>query len=108
MLRVREENFLVIRASCCNTAGFVGIFYVMFYFQFTRGDNALDAVVRLLPLIIVMNATILANGHLMGRLGYYFPWYFVGSVLALVGNILLCESLSSHNEGCHYSPLGYL
>lgn len=93
MLRFREANFLFICASCCNTAGFIGIFYIPIYFQFTRGDSALDAAVRLLPLIIVMSATILANGHLMGNLGYYFPWYFVGSALALVGNVLLCESL---------------
>lgn len=95
MLRFREANLLFICASCCNTAGFIGIFYIPVYFQFTRGDSALDAAVRLLPLIIVMSATILANGHFMGKLGYYSPWYFVGSALALVGNVLLCESLWS-------------
>jgi len=90
MLKIREANFLFVCAACCNAAGFIPIFYIPLYFQFSRGDDALDAAVRLLPLIVVLSATILANGFLMGKLGYYFPWYFFGSILMLVGNVLFC------------------
>ncbi len=97
MLRSLEANLLFISAACSNAAGFIPIFYIPVYFQFTRDDSALEAAVRLLPLIVFLSATILANGFLMGKLGYYFPWYFFGSALALAGNVLLCESES------HYS-----
>jgi MFS family permease len=91
MLRIREANLLFVCAACCNTAGFIPIFYIPVYFQFSRNDTALEAAVRLLPLIMVLSATILANGYLMGKLGYYFPWYCLGSALALAGNVLLCQ-----------------
>lgn len=64
--------------------------YIPVYFQFSRGDSAIEAAVRLLPLIILLSASILASGFFMGKVGYYFPWYFIGSALALAGNVLLC------------------
>ncbi|KAK0644431.1 major facilitator superfamily transporter [Cercophora newfieldiana] len=89
MLHVREALLLFASSACANAAAFGAIFYVPVYFQFTRGDSALDAAVRLLPLIILLSTMILANGFFLGKLGYYFPWYCVGSALAIVGNVLL-------------------
>ncbi|KND89162.1 putative HC-toxin efflux carrier TOXA [Tolypocladium ophioglossoides CBS 100239] len=80
---------LYICASAVNTAGFIPIYYVPLYFQFTRGDGAIKAAVRLLPLIFVLSASILANGHLMSRFSYFQPWYIFGSILTLVGGALL-------------------
>lgn len=92
LLKSVEATLLFVAAAGCNAAGFIPIYYIPIYFQFTRGDTALEAAVRLLPLIILLSAAIMANGYLMGKLGYYQPWYLVGSALALVGNVLLCES----------------
>ena len=92
LLNNLEANLLFVAAAGCNAAGFIPIYYIPVYFQFTRGDTALDAAVRLLPLIILLSATIMANGYLMGKLGYYQPWYLIGGALALAGNVLLCES----------------
>ena len=78
-------------AAAVNTSGFIPIYYVPLYFQFARGDNAIEAAVRLLPLIFVLSAAILANGHLMGRFSYFQPWYIFGSVLTLIGAVLLCK-----------------
>ncbi|KAF2216896.1 hypothetical protein CERZMDRAFT_92969 [Cercospora zeae-maydis SCOH1-5] len=88
-LRSKEACLLFVCAACSNAAGFIPIFYIPVYFIFSRGDNALDAAVRLLPLITVMSASIIANGFLMSRWGYYMPWYVVGAACALVGNVLL-------------------
>jgi MFS family permease len=88
LVRNREANLLFICAACANTAGFLPIYYLPVYFQFSRGDNALEAAVRLLPLITILSATIIANGYLMSNLGYYQPWYIGGAALALVGNVL--------------------
>lgn len=67
-------------------------FYLPVYFQFSRGDSALEAAVRMLPFITLLCATILLSGYLMGRLGYFQPWYVAGAALALVGHVLLCTS----------------
>jgi MFS family permease len=88
LVRNREANLLFICAACANTAGFLPIYYLPVYFQFSRGDSALKAAVRLLPLITILSATIIANGYLMSKLGYYQPWYIGGAALALAGNVL--------------------
>lgn len=91
LLKIKEANLLFVAAAGCNAAGFLPVYYIPVYFQFTRGDTALDAAVRLLPLIILLSATIIANGYLMSKLGYYQPWYLIGGALALAGNAALCK-----------------
>lgn len=91
LLRNLEANLLFVCAATCNAAGFIPVYYLPIYFQFSRGDDALNAAVRMLPLIVLLSASIIANGYLMGKWGYYQPWYVVGAALALVGNVLLCE-----------------
>ena len=44
---------------------------------------------RILPFVCVMVVVSLINGAIMPKLGYYAPWYLVGSVFALVGSALL-------------------
>ena len=97
--RNKEALLLFILAASCNAATFISIYYIPIYFQFTRNDTALDSAVRLLPLIFVLSATILANGFLMSKLGYYQPWYVVGSALALVAGVLLCKPDHILNSG---------
>lgn len=89
MLQIKEANLLFIATACCNAAGFIPIYYIPIYFQFSRGDDALEAAVRLLPLIIILSVTIIGQGYLMSKLGYYYPWYVVGSVVLLAGDVLL-------------------
>ncbi|KAI9776506.1 MAG: hypothetical protein M1839_009540 [Geoglossum umbratile] len=88
-LKNKEATLLFILAAACNACCFIPIYYIPVYFQFTRGDGALDSAVRLLPLIFVLSATILTNGFLMSKLGYYQPWYVLGSALALAAGVLL-------------------
>ena len=91
LLRIREANLLFCLCICTNVAFFVPVYYIPVYFQFTRGDGALDAAVRLLPLIIVSSFAMIVNGFLMVRIGYYFPFYIFGLSLALAGNTLMCK-----------------
>lgn len=96
LLRSKEACLLFVAAAGCNAAGFLPVYYIPIYFQFSRGDNALEAAVRLLPLIILLSATIMAQGFFMSKLGYYQPWYLAGGALLLVGDILLCEFTLIH------------
>ncbi|KAJ5628751.1 hypothetical protein N7490_010979 [Penicillium lividum] len=90
-LRNKEALLLFILAASCNAAVFIPIYYIPIYFQFTRGDSALDSAVRLLPLIFLLCATILASGYLMSHLGYYMPWYTIGAALSLIANVFLAR-----------------
>lgn len=92
-LRNKEAVLLFILAAACNASAFVPIYYIPIYFQFTRGDSALESAVRLLPLIFFLSATILLNGFLMSRFGYYQPWYAIGAALALIPTVFLCKHL---------------
>jgi len=101
-LRNPNAVLLYICASAVNAAGFVPIYYIPLYFQFSRGDSAIKAAVRLLPLIIVLSAAILANGHLMSRFSYFQPWYIFGSVLTLIGGVLLSRIETGTSQASIY------
>lgn len=88
-LKIKEYVLLFILMSASN-ALFIAIYYIPTYFQFTRGDSPLRSAVRLLPIICFTCGTIVANGGLMSKYGYYQQWYIVGSALALIGGVLLC------------------
>ncbi|KAI9903464.1 hypothetical protein N3K66_002816 [Trichothecium roseum] len=83
----------VIMLFVCTSASaagvFVPIFFVPLFFQFTRGDDALDAGVRLLPIIVLLIVSITVNGVVMAKFGYYMPWYLVGGLMTVVGGALM-------------------
>jgi hypothetical protein len=108
LLKIKEANLLFVAAAGCNAAGFLPIYYIPVYFQFSRGDNALEAAVRLLPLIIILSAAIMANGYFMSKLGYYQPWYLIGGAFALVGDVMLCKFASVDYLGYHLTYVSQL
>ncbi|KAJ4182008.1 hypothetical protein NW755_010696 [Fusarium falciforme] len=65
------------------------IYYIPLYFQFIRRDGALDAGVRLLPLIIAMVVTCMVSGVLLPKTPRFSPWYIVGSAMVLIGTALM-------------------
>lgn len=71
------------------TSVFIPIYMLPTFFQFTRNDSALEAGVRLLPLIIIMIFAVIANGAILSAYGYYMPWYTAGGLLSLTGGALL-------------------
>lgn len=81
--------FLATAGGAC--ACFIPVNYIPIYFIFTRGDSGIEAAIRLLPYIFVLSFTILINGALLGKLGYYKPWYLFGAPLLLVGGVLICK-----------------
>ncbi|OJJ52825.1 hypothetical protein ASPSYDRAFT_213401 [Aspergillus sydowii CBS 593.65] len=85
----RTVLILFASTAAAGASAFVPIYMIPIYFQFTRGDAALDAGVRLLPFIVLMVVTILTNGALLSKFGYYMPWYTAGGLLALAGGALM-------------------
>lgn len=91
-VQILNDRSVLILVACCASAGasaFVPIYFIPTFFQFTRGDSALYAGVRLLPFIVVMVVFIIINGSLMGRLGYCTPWFTAGGLLAVTGAALM-------------------
>ena len=91
-LKNKEALLLFVLTATFNSAGFIPIYYIPTYFQFTRGDGPLDSAVRLLPLIMFISFLILVNGGILSKGGYYMPWFLAGSILTLIGGVLFCES----------------
>lgn len=94
-LRMKEPVLLSMLMAANNAATFVLIYYIPLYFQFTRGTSSLSSGVRLLPLIIAITVTIMVNGGVLSKTGYYQPWYVFGSVLVTIGGVLICKSANS-------------
>lgn len=68
---------------------FVPVYFLSLYFQFARGDTAVDAAVRLLPFMCMVVFFSLLNGAVMGKKGYYAPWFLAASAIAIVGSTLM-------------------
>lgn len=91
-LRMKEPMLLAVLMAANNAATFVLMYYLPLYFQFVKGVNSLESGVMLLPLIILITATIMINGGVMSKTGHYQAWYVFGSVLVLIGGVLICKS----------------
>ncbi|ORX95831.1 putative HC-toxin efflux carrier [Clohesyomyces aquaticus] len=87
--RSKMVLLLFAATSASGAAAFVPIYFIPLFFQFTRSDDALQAGVRLLPFIVVLVVTILVNGALMAKFGYYMPWYLAGGLFTVAGSALM-------------------
>jgi hypothetical protein len=84
-----KETMLLL--SCCAAAASIAytpLYITPFYFQFTRGDTALQAGVRLLALICTMVFFCILNAIAMSVTGYYMPWFLARGALGLIGGAL--------------------
>ena len=87
---LRSPTMLILFAQTATavTSIFTPIYFIPIFFQFVRNDTALQAGVRLLPLVCLMVLFTLVNGAMLSKFGYYMPWYLVGGALSLIGGAL--------------------
>lgn len=93
----RQHYRTIILMFCITASGgcaiFVPVYFIPIFFQFTRGDSAIDAAVRLLPFIVVaVSVTLLQGGmlaHPSGKFGLYFPWFTAGGAIAATAATLM-------------------
>ncbi|KAL4977126.1 major facilitator superfamily domain-containing protein [Aspergillus desertorum] len=88
-LKRRSLVLLFMLNACASSGLFVAVYYIPLYFQFTQGDTAVHSSLRILPFVMVLIFTIIANGHMVSRFGYYLPWYLLGSIFELVAAALM-------------------
>ncbi|KAI9874726.1 MAG: hypothetical protein M1830_009348 [Pleopsidium flavum] len=101
-LHSRSMILLYILTACSGAAIFVPIYYIPIYFQFAKGDTALEAAVRLLPFIFLLVFFILLNGAAMPAFGYYMPWFVFAGALTLVGGALMTTVSPSTSTSAIY------
>ena len=95
-LRSRTLLLLYFATSAGATGLFVPLYYIPLFFAFTRGDNGLEGAVRLLPLICVMIFSIMVNGALMPKFGFYKPWYIVAGIFLTIGGSLMYKLVDAN------------
>ncbi|EQB48471.1 hypothetical protein CGLO_12302 [Colletotrichum gloeosporioides Cg-14] len=85
----------IILMFCITASGgcaiFVPVYFIPVFFQFTRGDSAIDAAVRLLPFIILAVFVTLLQGGVLSHPsgGLYFPWFTVGGAIVVAASSLM-------------------
>jgi len=103
---LRKDMVLLSIATGAGTcAMFAAIYYIPLFFQFTRGDSAIKAAVRLLPLIVLAVATTVGSGAALSMTGLYTPWYIFGGALVIIGYSLLHTITPTTSDASIY---GYL
>lgn len=100
----RHKEIDILQLAIIMAAGSLvtTLYYTPLLFQFTRGDGALMAGVRLLPFLGGIILFSILNGALMPRLGYYMPWYVSGTAMILAGSSIMATIDSSTTEGRIY------
>lgn len=101
----KDIMLLSIATSAGSCIMFVAVYYIPLFFQFTRGDTAIEAAVRLLPLIILSVFTTVGSGVLLSMTGYYTPGYILGGILVIIGYCILHTITPNTNEGIIYGCL---
>ncbi|KAL8867492.1 MAG: hypothetical protein Q9174_005631 [Haloplaca sp. 1 TL-2023] len=89
MLRNWKLGILQVAIFSAPAAVYIPIYYIPLFFQFARGETPIEAAVRLLPFVLLIAAVSIINGFFMSKLGYYMPWFLVGSLLGVVGGALM-------------------
>ncbi|KAF3931139.1 hypothetical protein ABW20_dc0109309 [Dactylellina cionopaga] len=86
----RRSFVLLYILTCTPAVGtFIPVYFIPLYFQFSKGDSAIDSAVRLLPFVIILVAFVMINGFFMPVFGYYMPWYLFSGVFMLIGGGLM-------------------
>jgi hypothetical protein len=88
-LRSRTLVLMYIATATPATVLSVTLYYIPLYFQFTKGDDALEAAVRLLPFVTIYVFSVMFSGGLLPIHGHYTPWYFASSVMMIIGGVLM-------------------
>ncbi|KAF4765278.1 hypothetical protein HAV15_003176 [Penicillium sp. str.  len=88
-LKRRSLLLLFILNTSASSGLFIAVYSIPLFFQFTQGDTAVHTSLRLLPFVLVLIFTIIANGHMMSKFGYYIPWYFFGAAFELIAAVLM-------------------
>jgi hypothetical protein len=101
-LRSRTMILLYVCTAAAATALAVAIYYIPLFFQFTKGDSAIQAAVRLLPFITLNIFFTMFSGALLPVFGRYMPWYVPSGILMLIGGALMFKVTADTSTSAIY------
>ncbi|KAJ5096774.1 HC-toxin efflux carrier TOXA [Penicillium angulare] len=64
-------------------------FYLPIWFQAIKETTAIEAGIRILPLLLGTVIAVIAAGIIISKTGYYTPWLLVGCAIRIVGGGLM-------------------
>jgi hypothetical protein len=85
LLKSRAMVMLFTATAGAGTAYYNTLYYLPLFFQFTRGDSATRAAVRLLPMICLYIFFVLLSGATLPMVGRYNLYYILSGVLLTIG-----------------------
>jgi Na+/melibiose symporter-like transporter len=88
-LKNRSLVLLYIATAGAAAAYEVTLYYIPLYFQFTMGDSAIKAAVRLLPMICIFILFVLIAGGSLPIVGRYNYYYMLGGAIIVIGAALM-------------------
>ena len=80
---------LVCQTATTISILFITLNYLPTHLQFVGSDSALQAAIQMLLLVFTAAVSMLLTGTILERLGYYMPWYLIGSAIAVLGTALM-------------------
>jgi hypothetical protein len=101
-LKSRTMVLLYISTGAAAAANAVTLYYIPLFFQFTKGDSALQAAVRLLPFIVILIVFVMLAGGSLPVVGRYSIYYVLGGAIILTGGALMFTVKENTNVGRIY------
>lgn len=101
-LKSRTMILLYVCTASTASALAVTIYYIPLFFQFTKGDSAIQAAVRLLPFITLNIFFTMFSGALLPIFGRYMPWYVPSGILMLIGGALMFKVTADTSTSAIY------
>ncbi|CAJ2501646.1 Uu.00g044990.m01.CDS01 [Anthostomella pinea] len=83
----KDTTLTFIVQACAGGIVTVPLYLMALYYPFAHNDSALQAGVKLLPLVAFLVISIVLNGRLMSMFGYHQYWIVGGSVMVLVSGV---------------------
>ncbi|KAI1826713.1 major facilitator superfamily domain-containing protein [Xylaria intraflava] len=81
----RDILCAVLFCFCIGSSFFPLVYYLSLYFQSVQGDDAVQAGIKMLPLLIATVVASVAAGGVTSATGYYNPAALVGTPLMSIG-----------------------
>ncbi|KAF2138889.1 uncharacterized protein K452DRAFT_328628 [Aplosporella prunicola CBS 121167] len=89
---------------CVHSSSFARNYNLPIYFQAVQGVSPSESGIRTLPTVLAGSLFSFVGSVLVGKIGYWQPFFWIGSIFSVVGAGLI-YTLDLHSTAAHY--IGY-
>ena len=80
---------LGLATAAVTTGSFTIIYFLPLFYQLVVEESALNSGVHLLPFVSFMVVVCVGNGMIVGKYGYYMPWFLLSGIFLTIGSACL-------------------